>query len=435
MALLHFSKGDYENSILQLVESTDTTNTSKEILYLLAANYRGLGDYEKGLQELIKAKKLCESDNIFLPKIYNSMGSFYYLSSYYNKAMDMYTKSIAIAENNGNYIEYIKALGNLAIIDDIYGEVDEARQKLNAAIKKAELIQNTELLAFLYSELGVSLTYTNNIVEARINYTKSFNLYKEINNKERLAYLSSNIGSIYLQQSNYDAALRSYENGLKLAGTNVLAQTLNLIGLADVYSNISNYSKALEYYEKANALADSVNDVSSLIKIDEGIGALYFNTNRSENALKFLLRAEKKINEDFLPYEAAGLYYEIGVVLTSMNNLKSAEDYLKKGIEITERTEDIYNNIVLKTELAHVLINSNNLSEASKLLSEVYKRSQEYDLVQLMALQNLYLGKYNIAYTVGKFTNSLGTASGLAVGPMLTKFYKEKQDHKAVKLV
>ena len=67
----------------------------------------------------------------------------------------------------------IKALANLSIIKDQYGEVEGARDDFTKAIQMTEEIENKELLAFLYSELGVSFTYTNNLVEARKNYEKT----------------------------------------------------------------------------------------------------------------------------------------------------------------------------------------------------------------------------------------------------------------------
>ncbi|MBE7639223.1 oligosaccharide flippase family protein [Salegentibacter sp. BLCTC] len=45
------------------------------------------------------------------------------------------------------------------------------------------------------------------------------------------------------------------------------------------------------------------------------------------------------------------------------------------------------------------------------------------------------IGKYNVAYTVGSVMNSLGTASGLAIGPLLNKYYKEKKEEPAKNLV
>ncbi|WNB16854.1 lipopolysaccharide biosynthesis protein [Marivirga arenosa] len=45
------------------------------------------------------------------------------------------------------------------------------------------------------------------------------------------------------------------------------------------------------------------------------------------------------------------------------------------------------------------------------------------------------IGKYNVAYTVGRFTNNLGSASGLAIGPLLNKFYKDNNDMAASFLI
>ena len=155
-----------------------------------------------------------------------------------------------------------------------------------------------ELLAFLYSELGVSYTYTNNLVEARKNYENSYSIYKLMKNNERLSYLSANIGALFLQISNYKSALKYYNEGLDYAGENKLGKILNLTGIADVYSNESNYSKALEYYDQAKELADSIKDIPSILKIDGGIGALYFNINRPLIALEILKTGEKLASEE-----------------------------------------------------------------------------------------------------------------------------------------
>ncbi|WKK74525.2 lipopolysaccharide biosynthesis protein [Marivirga salinae] len=56
-------------------------------------------------------------------------------------------------------------------------------------------------------------------------------------------------------------------------------------------------------------------------------------------------------------------------------------------------------------------------------------------VMDLSGINTGNIGKYNVAYTVGKFTNSLGMASGLAIGPMLIKYYKEGNDLEASRLV
>ena len=441
LALIHFNEGNFSESINQLKKRIDAGFSSKEIYYLLASNYRSTGDYEEGLETLLKAESLCSDNDPFISKIINAQGSFYYLSGFYDKALELYEKAYSKATQTGNVIEEIKASGNLAIIDDLYGDVDAARKKLTAAIERAEKIKSKELLAFLYSELGVSFTYTNNIIEARDNYRKSLKLFSEIKNEERLSYLASNIAALYLMQANYEAALENYEKGLKFAGKNILAQTLNLIGVADVYSYVSNYSKAIDYYNRAKELSDSVKDISSSLKIDQGIGSLYFNVNRPHSALTILKNAEAKLDLELLPFEAAELYHKIGVVLTSIDSLEEAISYLKKGIEFTISTEDIYYQLVLKTELAHTYFKNKNIKDALTLLGEANTLAKKYELIQLQSLQHLYLGKiyqeqsatqkaivnYSSAYSLSEEVNDVGNQ--VESGYMLAKLFEELNEN------
>ena len=254
-------------------------------------------------------------------------------------------------------------------------------------------VDNMELLAFLYSELGVSYTYTNNLVEARNNYENSYSIYKLLKNDERLSYLSANIGALFLQISNYKSALKYYNEGLDYAGENKLGKILNLTGIADVYSNESNYSKALLFYNKAKDVADSIKDVPSIIKIDEGIGALYYNINRPLLALETLRKAEDKAMMHQMLFEQVKLCSNIGTVLTSIDSIHQAEKYFEKGLNIAEQTGDIYNVILLKTELAYNFYKQERYSDAKNILSTAQNAAEQYQLIQVLGQQNLYWGK------------------------------------------
>jgi len=391
--LIEYQKGYSTESIKTLQSLVDKGFTSKEIYFGLAYMYRITGDYEKSLEILFESENLTLKNESFLAKIINLRGTLFYLSGAYDRAMQEYELGLKVAQVNKNRAEEIKAIANLAIIKDLYGEVADARDDFKKAITMAEKIENNELLAFLYSELGVSFTYTNNLIEARKNYEKGYLLYKSLKNHERLSYLSSNIGSIYLQISNYKSALKYYKEGLNYAAENKLGQILNLTGIADVYSNESNYSKALHFYNRAKEIADSIKDISSLVKIEGGIGALFYNINRPANSIEILKKAESRIINDEMPFELINLYSMIGTVLTSIDSFKQAENYLIKGIELADESGDIYNSIVLKTELANNFYNQNNFTQAAKYLTLAQKPALTYELTQILALQDLYWGK------------------------------------------
>jgi tetratricopeptide (TPR) repeat protein len=413
--LVELQKGNTSAAIEKLHSLTANSFESKEIYYQLAYSHRTVGDYDASFKNLIEAEKLCDDNDVFLPKIINLKGTIFYLSGEYELAKKEYESALQLSKSTGNKVEEIKSISNLAIIKDQYGEIYEARDDFQQAIKMAEEIENTELLAFLYSELGVSFTYTNHLIKARENYEKSFSLFKRLRNSERLSYLSSNIGSLYLQISNYKSALEFYTNGIKYAGENKLGQVLNLTGLGDVYSNESNYSKALQYYKHAKDIADSIKDISSAIKIEQGIGALYYNINRPYEALEILKKAGTDVSSDELPFELVKLYSKIGTVLTSIDSFDQAETYFQRGMNLANKVGDIYSSIVLKTELAHNYFKQANYSEALKLLSEAHASSTEYDLIQLLGLQELYLGKiYEAQNKIDKSIEKFQTAFQLS---------------------
>lgn len=391
--LIENEQGHTESSISTYQKLIGEGFSAKEIYYQLASVLRKVGNYEDAFINLSKAEKICKSDDSFLSRIIILKGTLYFLSGDYDKSKLQYETSLKLSKKIDNTVEQIKSLANLAIIKDMYGEVDEAREDFFTGIKMANEIENTELLAFLYSELGVSFTYTNNLVEARVKYEQSYDLYKLLHNNERLSYLSANIGSLFLQISNYKSALKSYNEGLKFAGDNKLGKILNMNGIADVYSNESNYSKALEFYNKAKEVADSIKDVPSIIKIDEGIGALYYNINRPLLSLESLKKADEIATSYQMPFEQVKLYSNIGTVLTSIDSLEQAEAYFEKGLNIAEQIGDVYNTILLKTELAYNFHLQGRYSDSKSILNEAQESAKMYSLTQLIGQQDLYFGK------------------------------------------
>lgn len=392
-ALHKLQAGKTSDGVEKLEKLIEQDFKSKEIYLQLASGYRIIGDYEKSFRNIIEAEKVCEVNDPYLAKVINLKGTIYFLSGDYDKAKVEYENALSKSRDTRNKVEEIKSIANLAIIKDQDGEIYEAREDFQQAIEMVEEIDNVELLAFLYSELGVSYTYTNNLIESRQNYERSLELYERLKNKERLSYLSSNIGSLYLQISNYYSAHEYYRKGLSLAGENKLGRILNLMGLGDVYSNESNYAKALEYYSLAKAIADSIKDVSSEIKMDQGIGALYFNVNKPIEALKILRESESSLALQDSPFETIKLYSKIGTILTSVDSLTESEKYFSKALKLADAVGDIYSSLVIKTELAHTFILQQKYQDALKFLAEVQTLSTTYELTQLLGVHELYKGQ------------------------------------------
>jgi CHAT domain-containing protein/Flp pilus assembly protein TadD len=436
---LHALYRYHANQYLKAVELLKIQNDFEQI-YLLSYCYRGLGDYENALIAMNKAERLLKKGSVELSKVFISKGSLYLLSGNYELAEKLYRKGLESAKQFEDRREEIKALINLAILDDQDGRVDDAKQKLESALQISRSIKNSELEATALSELAVSYTYSSDIVMAKNYYLESLRNFKILNHKERLSNLCANIASLYLQTANFSSAIEYFNKGLEYSGDNVVSKVLNLRGLGDVYSNLSNYSKSLNYYEEAKKLSLQIKDISTESSIDISLGTLYYNINKPIKALQVFLDAKNKLDLEKDPYLAEDIYYKIGLAYSAIDSLDESNKALVKALSVAESLNDVYYKTILTTELGHNYILQKDFSKAETAMTTAMQLSKSNGLNQILGLQNLYFGK--IASAKNNFSKAIeffGFALTLAANEMdystvleaeylLAKTYKTKND-------
>lgn len=407
-ALYYYHINEYSKSVEILKDKNDF-----EQLYLLSYSYRGIGDYENALIIMNEAEDLVKANDYSLSKIQISKGSLFLLSGKYDDAEKYYNAGLESAKQSGNKKEEAKALINLAILDDQNGNVDEAKNKLKTSIQISEAIEDKEIEATALSELAVSYTYSGNVVEAKNNYEKSYEIFKELNHKERLSNLCANIAALYSQTGNYSAALSNYNKGFDYAGENVVSKILNIRGLGDVYSNLSNYSKSLEYYEQAKELATQVKDIQTETSVDVSIGTLYYNINKPIKALQVFLDAKEKIDVDADPYLGEDVLFKVGLAYSSIDSLQNADKAFNNALSIAESLNDIYYKTIITSELGYNSYLQNDLNKAQSYISKALSLAKENSLNQLAGVQNLYLGK--VAFAKNNLSSALNYFSSASL--------------------
>jgi len=385
-ALLYYHTNKYSKAI-EFIKN----NKSFETLYLLSYCYRGLGDYENALLALNEIKALLNENDLRLSKVMIAEGSLFLLSGDYSNAAKIYRTGLQSAQKTGCKQEEIKANINLAIIDFETGFVSKAQSSLELALQMARSIENQELEATVLSELAVSYTYSGNLVEAKNNYEKSFELFTKLNHKERLSNLSANIGSIYLQMNSYAAALDFYNKGLEYAGENAISKIMNLRGLGDVYQNLSNYSKALSYYEKAKIIAEQIKDISSISSIDVSIGTLFFNINKPNKALEIFLNAKNKSSKDSDPYLYEDINFKTGLAYSSIDSIAKSNVFFNEALSTAISLGDTYYEVLISTEIEFNLLQQKSFDKAENILISSLNKSKSNGFMQLAGVQNLYL--------------------------------------------
>jgi CHAT domain-containing protein/lipopolysaccharide biosynthesis regulator YciM len=392
LSLISSSKGEYKKAVTLLNELVIKDSANADYLYHLSYAYRYIGDYESALKALKTAVRSAVEDDKFLAKEYLAEGSLYFLSDRYDYAERIYNKGLLTAKKIGDKQNEAKALVNLGIIKDINGDIDSARSYFKNAIAVSGEVNDIESLALAYSELGVSYTFTGELIEAKKNYLESSALYEKAGNILRLSFLLNNLGKIYMGMFDYHAALELYDKGMRLAGDNKKAKAINLIGIADVYANLSNYSKALHYYREARKISMEINELSLNAEIDAGLGALNFNLDRFSDALKYYAQAKDYGISSGDVYLTADLYHKIGVTYFRTDSLEIAKQYLDKSLEMAKQNGDPQTEILSAIDLADLFSRGKDFEKAMALINRAEKNAVESGFDYLLAKAKLIEG-------------------------------------------
>ncbi|MCF6271101.1 MAG: CHAT domain-containing protein [Melioribacteraceae bacterium] len=392
-AQLAYQNAEYQKAKDFFNEVLKSDSTSFHPYFMIAYTCRNLGEYGTALKYFNKADELVKTGSPFTAKVRIAIGSLFYLSGNFDKAKELYESGFKIAAETGNNSEKIKALLNIGMLLDLEGAIEKARINFDEASKLSADIGDYQLEATCLSEYAVSFTYTGEEVNARDKYLESFSLFEKLGNKKRLALTAINIGNSFLNISNYKSSVKYFEIGLNEAGENVRTKMLALQGLGDVYTNLADYTKALDYYNRAKALAKQIKDVPVDAEINIGLGILYYNLDMPNKALKILEESGKSLIDSENPYIKLEIEQKIGIIYSSIDSLSLATNYLNKSSILANEYGDVYSEILSNTFLAEIKIKQKDLSSAYSLLQSTMETTMAIDYTQMLGVQHLLLSE------------------------------------------
>ena len=210
-------------------------------------------------------------------------------------------------------------------IDEAYEKEDKEKLLLLITKYVKEFPNNAEYL----NRLGVLYDNKENYSEAEKWYLKAI----EKGNYNAI----SNLAYIYFEKGEYEKAIKYYKEYQKIADN-----TDNYYWIAAAYDELENYKNAKEWFLKS-------------IKFDkdgyseERLGIIYAKEGNQKEALKWYSAAIEKGN--LWAYESLAALY------ISMGDYKTADKWVRKGLEMAKKTNDTE----LQEELQETLDNIQEL--------------------------------------------------------------------------
>jgi serine phosphatase RsbU (regulator of sigma subunit)/Tfp pilus assembly protein PilF len=278
-----------------------------------------------------------------------------YLNSNPDFALKCAEKALQISDKNADKIGKIKSLINIAIILRNKGKNDESLNAHFESLKLAESINDKQLIATNYNNIGIIYRMLKNYPLAKEYFEKAYIIQKNEGNKKGMASVLNNMGVMYSRQKEYDKALESYKSSLQLEQEiedyHGAAGSFNNIGT--IYWHKGDLKQAINYFKMALKIYEDYNDKYSIAMSLSNIAVIYIDLKEYSNALEYCEKSMKVARE--------------------MNDLNSVHYNYLAYAEIYSRLKDFEKAFNYHTK-AYALRDSIILEENNKKMIELQQQ-------------------------------------------------------------
>jgi signal transduction histidine kinase len=227
-----------------------------------------------------------------------------------------------------------------------------------------------------------NITYILNL-QGKTDSSLKLNLYsvelaRKINDKKRIAFGLSNVGTSYLDMEQYENAADYFLQAIKILEESGLKQYLSVLynNLSILYEKMMQYDKSVQYGQQAVDISRALNDSSNLCIALNTLSVPLIGNNRHTEAIPYLresLRICELINNTYLRESC-------------LINLATVYDKTGKAAE-----HFLYASQAL--QLAKELEDKDGIAEGYALLASYYLHQLQWEKAKTNALQSLQIAK------------------------------------------
>lgn len=258
--------------------SREVGNINLELQYigLLGYAYKSKGDFNLSVNEFIRSLRLAERKGLVVQAaiIANNIGTSFLEAGKYKEAQMYFLQAMASGKRRQDKSRLAHAYANYGYLKDELKQFDSALYFYNLALPEIERAKDSVRLADLFLNIGRSIAELNQLHEAINNYKKALSIYEILGDKDGVCRTRLNLAEVYIKKNDPAQAIIENELALKVARDIQSDYLLDFCyeALADNYSAIGNYKKALENFRYHKALNDSLNSLEKneqLIRLQE----------------------------------------------------------------------------------------------------------------------------------------------------------------------
>lgn len=206
-----------------------------------------------------------------ISQVLNSLGLIKKSMKDYKKALDFFHESLILRQENNDLKGIMDVENNIAATYIDLKDFETALTHQNISLELAEQTMNYKILAGSYTNLGIIYKELRKPDKALEFYERAMDLFSAVKNKQGLLTTYTNLGLLELETNSYSKA----ETHLVLAKS--IAEEMDALesiikinrGLSHLYSKMGKHEAALKVYIELNQLSDSIFRIESAKQLTE----------------------------------------------------------------------------------------------------------------------------------------------------------------------
>lgn len=297
-------------------------------------------------------------------------------------------QELKIARGIGDKRYEAMAFSNIGLAQSTMGKLADALESLHASeILWMELVRkrgepaDRQRLAQLYNNTGTVFKSLSDYPRALDCFFKSLRIKEELKDTAGIARSYGNIGVIYQNTRDFKKSLAYYLKCLAVQQVQKDSFGLGITygNIGGVFEDLEDYDKAIAYQMQSLGLKERTRQITGVSSSYNALGALYEHKGDLPKALEWHRKAFALAQqlEDLVGIAMA--HVNIGRIQLHLGDLKNAEKNLQAGMRVAKEAEAI-----------------EDIADAQKTLSEVYEKTCRFK--EAFLVYQSYIGSRDSIY-------------------------------------
>ncbi len=282
------------------------------------------------------------------------------------------------------------------------GDRERASKHHRMALEILEKEPASVELASLYEDISHML-WRSGSAEALPLARKAFKLADTLDDSEILAGCYNNLGTLYLKLGEFEKAAKHYEQGLKIALENNVPPAVALYNnLSELYRATAEFQKMFETAQKGSEFSKKVGSLYGLSWIDSVLAASYMyrgELQKSVSIYEDILALAKRIK---YPVQISGAMCGLAWCYQFLGEWEKSTQFLMEARNIAEKIGEYQFSGLATLLLGELFMEQEDYVEAEKYFKEssnIYQNAKEITTLLIGVfpdLSRLYLKKGEI---------------------------------------